>query len=148
MTPSAVATRPPISIPETAPSDPIEAGQVEAGQGKRRRSRDREPFRPDPIDATVWWWWTSDGRTACMENQFSEMPATPVRFRCVGSLSTKYPRRFRVDLVQALDWVPELNRRELKALGVTLAGILSKKMGVEVAAVSSEVIDTVPAISP
>lgn len=82
-----------------------------------------------------------------MENQFSEIPATPVRFRCVGSLSTKYPRRFRVDLVQALDWVPELNQRELKALGITLAGILTKKMGIEVVAVSSEVIDTVPAIS-
>ena len=143
MTSSAVATRPPISIPETTPDD-----QVEAGQAKRRRSRDREPFRPDPIDATVYWWWTNDGRTACMENQFSEMPATPVRFRCIGSLSTKYPRRFRVDLVQALDWLPELNRRELKALGVTLAGILSKKMGVDVVAVSSEVIDTVPVISP
>ena len=114
----------------------------------KRRSRDRQPFTPAPIVATVYWWWTNDGRTACMENQFSEMPATPVRFRCIGSLSTKYPRRFRVDLVQALDWLPELNRRELKALGVTLAGILSKKMGVDVAAVSSEVIDIVPVISP
>ena len=83
-----------------------------------------------------------------MENQFSEMPATPVRFRCIGSLSTKHPKRFRVDLVQALDWLPELNRRELKALGVTLAAILSKKMGVDVAAVSSEVIDTVPVLAP
>ncbi len=143
MSPSAVETRPPTSLTETTPVDP-----TKAGQGKPRRSRDREPFRPDPIDITVYWWWTNDGRTACMENQFSEMPATPVRFRCVGSLSAKHPRRFRIDLVQTLDWLPELNRRELKALGVTLAGILSKKMGVAVAAVSSEVIDTVPPISP
>lgn len=143
MTPSAVATRPSLAIPETEPTCPIEVLD-----GKRRRSRDREPFRPDPIDATVFWWWTNDGRTACMENQFSEMPATPVRFRCIGSLSTKHPKRFRVDLVQALDWLPELNRRELKALGVTLAAILSKKMGVDVAPVSSEVIDTVPVLSP
>ena len=30
----------------------------------KRRSRDRQPFTPDPIEATVYWWWTKDGRTA------------------------------------------------------------------------------------
>lgn len=126
-----------------APSVPEE---MDAEQGRRRRSRDREPYSPDPIEATVWWWWTDDGRTACMENQFSTIPATPIRFRCLGSMSPKSPKRFRVDLVQALDQIPELNRRELKALGGALASVLERKLGVEVASVSGDVIDTVPVL--
>jgi hypothetical protein len=109
---------------------------------RKRRSRDRQPFTPDPVEATVFWWWTDEGRTACMENQFSTMPATPIRFRCIGTSGAKYPKRYRVDLAQALDWLPELNRRELKALGAALAEALSRKMGVEVAPFSADVIDT------
>ena len=90
----------------------------------------------------MFWWFTDDGRTACMENQFSTVPATPIRFRCIGTNSTKYPKRYRVDLAQALDWLPELNRRELKALGAALAEALSRKLGVEVAPFSADVIDT------
>ena len=107
----------------------------------KRRSRDSQPYTPEPVEATVWWWWTDDGRTACMESQFSTMPAAPIRFRCLGTNSAKYPKRYRVDLAQALDWLPELNRRELKALGAALAAALSRKLGVEVAPFPADVID-------
>jgi hypothetical protein len=108
----------------------------------KRRSRDRQPYTPEPVEATVFWWFTDDGRTACMENQFSTVPATPIRFRCIGTNSAKYPKRYRVDPAQALDWLPELNRRELKALGTALAEALSRKLGVEVAPFPADVIDT------
>ena len=78
-----------------------------------------------------------------MENQFSTMAATPIRFRCLGTNSAKYPKRYRVDLAQALDPLPQLNRRELKALGNAIVEALSRKLGVEVAALSPDVIDTV-----
>ncbi len=122
---------------------PAVANPNNAEPATKRRSRDRQPFTPEPVVATVYWWWTNDGRTACMENQFSTMAATPIRFRCLGTNSTKYPRRFRVDLAQALDPVPELNKRELKALGNAICEALSRQMGVEVAAFSADVIDTV-----
>ena len=112
-------------------------------QTTKRRSRDRQPYTPEPVVATVYWWWTDDGRTACMENQFSTMAATPIRFRCLGTNSAKYPKRYRVDLAQALDPLPQLNRRELKALGNAIVEALSRKLGVEVAALSPDVIDTV-----
>ena len=118
------------------------ADPVTLEPARKRRSRDRQPFTPEPVEATVWWWWTNDGRSACMENQFSTMPAIPIRFRCLGTSSTKYPKRYRVDLAQALDRLPELNRRELKALGTALVEALSHKLGMEVASFSSDVIDT------
>ena len=109
----------------------------------KRRSRDRQPFTPEPVVATVYWWWTDDGRSAWMENQFSTMAATPLRFRCLGTTSAKYPKRYRVDLAQALDPMPELNKRELKALSNAIHDALSRKLGVEVASFSPDVIDTV-----
>lgn len=120
----------------------LAADPVTLEPARKRRSRDRQPYTPDPVEATVFWWWTNDGRTACMENQFSTIPATPIRFRCIGTNSAKSPKRYRVDLAQALDWLPELNRRELKSLGAALAEALSRKLGVEVAAFSADVIDT------
>ena len=120
----------------------VVADPVTPEPARKRRSRDRQPFTPDPVEATVYWWWTDEGRTACMENQFSTMAATPIRFRCIGTSSAKYPKRYRVDLAQALDPLPELNRREMKALGNALADALRRKLGVEVAAFSSDVIDT------
>jgi len=110
--------------------------------GTKRRSRDRQPFTPEPIVTTVYWWWTDDGRTACMENQFSTMAATPIRFRCLGTNSPKNPKRFRVDLAQALDPLPDLHKREMKALGNAIYDALSRQLGVEVAAFSADVIDT------
>ena len=83
--------------------------------------------------ATVYWWWTDDGRSAWMENQFSTMAATPLRFRCLGTTSAKYPKRYRVDLAQALDPMPELNKRELEALSNAIHDALSRKLRVEVA---------------
>ena len=109
----------------------------------KRRSRDRQPFTPEPVVATVYWWWTDNGRSAWMENQFSTMAATPLRFRCLGTTSAKYPKRYRVDLAQALDPMPELNKRELKALSNAIHVALSRKLGVEVASFSPDVIDTV-----
>ena len=109
----------------------------------KRRSRDRQPFTPEPVVATVYWWWTDDGRSAWMENQFSTMAATPLRFRCLGTTSAKYPKRYRVDLAQALDPMPELNKRELEALSNAIHDALSRKLGVEVASFSPDVIDTV-----
>ena len=109
----------------------------------KRRSRDRQPFTPEPVVATVYWWWSDDGRSAMMENQFSTMAATPLRFRCLGTTSAKYPKRYRVDLAQALDPMPELNKRELKALSNAIHDALSHKLGVEVASFSPDVIDTV-----
>ena len=109
----------------------------------KRRSRDRHTFTPEPVVATVYWWWSDDGRSAMMENQFSTMAATPLRFRCLGTNSAKYPKRYRVDLAQALDPMPELNKRELKALSNAIHDALSRKLGVEVASFSPDVIDTV-----
>lgn len=108
----------------------------------KHRSRDRQPYTPEPVEATIFWWWTEEGRSACMENQFSTLPATPIRFRCLGTSSSKSPKRYRVDLAQAMDWMPQLDRRELKSLGKSLAEALSRKLGVEVAAISADVIDT------
>ena len=120
----------------------VVADPVAPEPARKRRSRDRQPYTPEPVEATIWWWWTDDGRSACMENQFSTMPATPIRFRCIGTNSAKSPKRYRVDLAQTLDWLPELNRRELKSLGTALAEALSRNLGVEVAPFSADVIDT------
>ena len=92
---------------------------------------------------TVFWWQTDNGRTACMENQFSPAAATPLRFRCLGTNNSKYPKRFRVDLAQALNPMPELDRHELTAPGGAIATTLSRQLDVEVAACSPDVIDTV-----
>ena len=125
-----------------AVDNPLESTVVSESTLKRR-SRDRQLFTPEPVMVTVFWWQPDNGRTACMENQFSPAAATPLRFRCLGTNSTKYPKRFRVDLAQALDSMPELDRRELKALGGAIATTLSRQLGVEVAACSPGVIDTV-----
>ena len=121
---------------------PLESTMISESTSKRR-SRDRQPFTPEPVMITVFWWQTDNGRTACMENQFSSAAATPLRFRCLGTNSSKYPKRFRVDLAQALDPMPALDLRELKALGGAIATTLSRQLGVELAACSPDVIDIV-----
>jgi len=124
----------------TTPNLPFMA----AADSKRRRRAhyDRKQHHaPAPIEATVYWWRSDQRRAACSPNQFGIMPATPVRFRCIGALTAKYPKRYRVELVQALDWLPELTRRELKELGASLATALSVKLGLEVAPFSQDVID-------
>jgi hypothetical protein len=125
-----------------AVANPPESTLISESNSKRR-SRYRQPFTPEPVMVTVFWWQTDNGRTACMENQFSPAAATPLRFRCLGTNSSKYPKRYRVDLAQALDPMPELDRRELKALGSAIAVTLSSQLGVEVAACSPDVIDSV-----
>ncbi len=94
-----------------------------------------------PVEATVYWWRTDEVRSSNAGNKFCVMPAEPVRFRCIGTLSPKYPRRFRVDLAQALDRLPKLTGPELKALGASLATAISKKLGVDVAPFNGQLID-------
>ena len=125
-----------------AVANPLESTVISESTSKRR-SHDKRPFPPEPVMVTVFWWQTDNGRTACMENQFSPAAATPLRFRCLGTNSSKYPKRFRVDLAQALDPMPELDRHERTALGGAIATTLSRQLGVEVAACSPDVIDTV-----
>lgn len=133
----------------TAEPPPARAGTTNlpfmASAGSRRQRRahyDRKQHHaPAPVEATVYWWRTDERRAACSPNQFCIMPATPVRFRCIGALTAKYPKRYRVELAQALDWLPELTRRELKELGASLATALSVKLGLEVAPLSQDVID-------
>tara|TARA_B100000315_G_C14529625_1_gene565526 strand:+ start:802 stop:1110 length:309 start_codon:yes stop_codon:yes gene_type:complete len=93
------------------------------------------------VEATVYWWQTDERRAVYVDNQFGMMPAIPVRFSCIGTLTPKFPKRYRVDLAQALDKLPELNRRELKLLGVSLAAAISKELGVEVAPFNGDVIN-------
>ena len=110
--------------------------------GLKVGSRGRRHNVPVPVEATVYWWRSDEHRAACASpSQFGIMPATPVRFRCVGTLTPKYPQRYRVDLARALDWLPYLARNELKELGASLALMISKKLGVEVAPIAGDVID-------
>ena len=94
-----------------------------------------------PVEATIYWWRTDEQKSSNTGNRFCVMPAEPVRFRCVGTLSPKLPRRFRVDLAQALDRLPELTGPELKALGTSLATAISEKLGVDVAPFNGQLID-------
>lgn len=106
--------------------------------------RGRPNHNPVPIEATVYWWRAEETRAGCTENQFGNAPAIPVRFRCIGTLMPKYPKRFRVELAQSLDLLPELNKRELKQLGVSLAAAVSRELDVEVAPFNGDVIDLTP----
>ncbi|PKB73203.1 MAG: hypothetical protein BZY75_03040 [SAR202 cluster bacterium Io17-Chloro-G7] len=72
------------------------------------------------------------------------MPTIPVRFRCIGSLSAKFPQRYRVDLAQALDWLPELSPRELRHLSASLGEAIAIKLGVDVAPFACDVMDLEP----
>ena len=96
------------------------------------------------VEATVYWWRTEEPRAACVHNQFSIVPAAAVRFRCVGTLTPKLPKRYRVELAQALDRLPDLNQRELKQLGASLATAISEELGIEVAPFNGDVIDLLP----
>ena len=102
------------------------------------------------MEATVYWWRPDDRRTewapnerrvAWAPNQFGIMPATPIRFRCIGALNSKAPQSYRVDLAQALDRLPDLSRNELRELGASLALMISKKLGVKVVPIDVDVID-------
>lgn len=105
------------------------------------RSRHRRHHLPLTVEATLYWWRTDERRSMYSQNQFGLMPATTVRFRCVGTLGPKFPQRYRVDLARALDWLPCLNRNELKVLAGALAVIIGTQMGVDVAPISGDVID-------
>ena len=119
---------------------------------RRRRAdnRNRDRSAPVLVEATVHWWRTDELRAACSSNQFGVMPTTPVRFRCIGSLTPKFPKRYRIDLALALDWLQELSQRELKGLGASLLEAVATKLGVDVALISCEVmdLDSIPADGP
>ena len=109
--------------------------------GRRAEYRSRDRAAPMLVEATVHWWRTDERRGTCSSNQFGVMPTTPVRFRCVGALTPKYPKRYRIELAQALDWLPELSQRELKGLGASLVEAISAKLGVDVAPFNCDVMD-------
>lgn len=113
----------------------------DAHRTSSERSRSRNHQCPVPVEATVYWWRIGERKSSYTANHFGVNPATPVRFRCVGSISPKHPKRYRVELAQALDWLPNLSSRELKHLGAALALAVSEKLGVEVAPFNWEVID-------
>ena len=113
----------------------------QAGSKTYYRSRRHHP--PVMVEATVYWWQTDERRAVYVDNQFGVMPAIRVRFSCIGTLTPKFPKRYRVDLAQALDKLPELNRRELKLLGASLATAISKELGVEVAPFNGDVINLI-----
>ena len=103
------------------------------------RSRDRAT--PLVVEATLHWWRTEERRGPLSSIHFGVMPATPVRFRCIGALMPKYPKRYRIELAQALDWLPELTQRELKLLGASLMEAIASKLGVDVAPFNCDVMN-------
>ena len=103
--------------------------------------RPRQLQGPVPVDATVYWWRVDDIRSTHAKNRFGLMPTTPVRFPCIGTLTSKYPKRYRVDLAQVLDWLPDLTSLELKELGSSLAVAVKYKLGVDVAPITADVFD-------
>ena len=92
-----------------------------------------------PVEVTVYRWQT-DGRPG---KQFGAMPADPIRFRCLGTLTATKPKRYRVDLAQTLDWLPDLTIRELRQLAAALALAVSNRLDVEVAPIPVSVIDSI-----
>lgn len=103
--------------------------------------RARQQQGPMPAEATVYWWRVDEIRSTHAKNRFGLMPTRPVRFRCIGTLTAKYPKRYRVDLAQGLDWLPDLTPLELKELGASLAVAVRFKLGVDVAPITADVID-------
>ena len=131
--------------PFTTPKRDVDflADSASTVSGRRRRPDYRSRYHAAPVlvEATVHWWRTDEHRGACSSNQFGVMPTTPVRFRCVGAITPKYPKRYRIELAQALDWLPELTPRELKGLGASLVEAIAAKLGVDVAPFNCDVMD-------
>ena len=130
-------------FPPTDRDDDFFPDSAATAAGSRRRAeyRSRQRAAPMLVEATVHWWRTDDRRGTCSSNQFGVMPTTPVRFRCVGALTPKYPKRYRIELAQALDWLPELTLREQKDLGASLMEAIATKLGVDVAPLNCAVMD-------
>ena len=118
-----------------------ERSPASAGPESDTSRRPRQQQSRVPVDATVYWWRVDEIRSTHAKNRFGLMPTTPVRFRCIGSLTSKHPKRYRVDLAQGLDWLPGLTSLELKELGASLAVAVKDKLGVEVAPITAAVID-------
>lgn len=116
-------------------------GSLPIVSGAGTQELNRQNRRLIQVEATLYWWCTDEVKSSTAGNKFCVMPAEPVRFRCIGTLTPKYPRRFRVDLAQALDRLPGLTGPELKAVGASLATAISKKLGVEVAPINGQLID-------
>lgn len=108
---------------------------------QRAEYRSRDYSAPVPVEATVHWFRSDERRGQSCSNQFGVMPTTPVRFRCLGTLTPRHPKRYRIELAQVLDWLPELNRRELKELGASLVEAIGTKLGVDVAPFNCDVMD-------
>ena len=113
--------------------------------GLKISGRGRQHLAPVPVEATVYWWVSDERRSSNGSNQFGVNPPRAVRFRCIGTLTPKYPQRYRVELAQVQDWLPYLARNEVKELAASLALIIGEKLGVDVAPISGDVIDLKPA---
>ncbi|PKB66559.1 MAG: hypothetical protein BZY81_06935 [SAR202 cluster bacterium Io17-Chloro-G4] len=130
------------SLNQRSPSNgAVDSLSTVPGRRRGADARSRERSAPVLVVATVHWWRADERRGSSSTNQFGLMPTTPIRFRCIGSITPKYPKRYRIDLAQVLDWLPELTRRELKDLGASLAEAVAIKLGVEVAPLSCDVMD-------
>ena len=118
-----------------------DSATVAPERSRRPDPRSRDRAAPVLVEATVHWWRTDERRSTGLSNQFGVMPSTPVRFRCIGALMPKYPKRYRIELAQALDWLPELTPRELKGLGASLVEAIAAKLGADVAPFNCDVMD-------
>ena len=121
-----------------------DSATVAPERSRRPDPRIRERSAPVLVEATVHWWRTDERRSTGLSNQFGVMPSTAVRFRCIGALMPKYPKRYRIELAQALDWLPELTERERKLLGAALVEAIAIKLGVDVAPLNCDVMDLEP----
>ena len=106
----------------------------------RDTGKGRHSSEPVPVEVTIYRW-PAGRRLGGVSNKFGTSPATPIRFRCLGTLSPKFPKRYRVELASALDRLPDLSHLELKGLGYSLALALGLSLGVEVAPIPLDVID-------
>jgi hypothetical protein len=120
------------------------SGSMPLESSRKPDYRIRDRAAPVLVEATVHWWRSEERRGAGASNQFGVMPTIPVRFRCIGSLSAKFPQRYRVDLAQALDWLPELSPRELRHLSISLVEAIAIKLGVDVPPFACDVMDLEP----
>ena len=134
-TQNSVAT--PVLSGVTTLAQKISDGTRSESNGTRRGRQQQGPVL---VDASVYWWQVDEIRSSHAKNRFGSMPTMPVRFRCIGSLSTKCPKQYRVDLAQALDWLPELTSLELKELGASLTVSIKNKLSLDVAPIAADII--------
>ncbi len=114
--------------------------RASGGENLRNAGKARHGSEPVPVEVTIYRW-KPDLRLRGVSNKFGTSPATPIRFQCLGTLSQKFPKRYRVELASAMDRLPDLSRLELKGLVYSLALAIALSLGVDVAPIPVDVID-------